>query len=94
MSVSLRDALRERAGARCEYCRMPERLAALRFQQDHVVALKHRGATAPENLAWSCADCNAHKGSNLAGIDPHREAGASVQPAHRSLGKTFRVARC
>ena len=71
MPMALRDALRQRAGARCEYCRMPERFAPLRFQKDHVVALKHRGATAPENLAWSCADCNAHKGSNLAGLDPH-----------------------
>jgi len=49
---------------------MPERFAPLRFQQDHVIAQKHRGPTALENLAWSCADCNAYKGSDLAGLDP------------------------
>jgi hypothetical protein len=49
---------------------MPERFATLHFQQDHVIAQKHRGPTALENLAWSCADCNGYKGSDLAGLDP------------------------
>ncbi|MDB6036370.1 MAG: restriction endonuclease [Verrucomicrobiales bacterium] len=70
MRDDVRDALRRRAGARCEYCHLPERFATLRFQQDHVIALKHRGSNDLENLAWSCADCNAHKGSDLTGFDP------------------------
>lgn len=70
MDPALREAIRRRAGARCEYCHLPERFATLRFQQDHVIALKHRGLTALENLAWSCADCNAYKGSDLTGLDP------------------------
>jgi hypothetical protein len=45
-------------------------LATLRFQQDHIISQKHGGQTALANLAWSCADCNAHKGPDLAGIDP------------------------
>jgi hypothetical protein len=69
MDTGLRDTLRRRAGARCEYCHLPERFATLRFQQDHVISQKHRGPAALANLAWSCADCNAHKGSDLAGID-------------------------
>jgi len=32
--------------------------------------LKHGGTTAPENLAWSCFDCNIFKEPNVAGIDP------------------------
>lgn len=70
MDAALREALRWRAGARCEYCRLPERFATFRFQQDHVIARKHSGPTHLENLAWSCADCNAHKGSDLTGLDP------------------------
>ena len=70
MRAALREALLRRAGSRCEYCHLPESFATLRFQQDHVIALKHRGATDLENLAWSCADCNAHKGSDLTGFDP------------------------
>ena len=68
--AALREALRSRAAGRCEYCHLPEWLATLRFQHDHVVARKHRGLTTLDNLAWSCADCNAHKGSDLAGVDP------------------------
>ncbi len=70
MDASLREALRRLSEERCEYCHLPERFATLRFQQDHVIALKHRGPTALENLAWSCADCNAYKGSDLTGVDP------------------------
>src|SRR5258707_10412307 len=64
-----RHALRRRASERCEYCHMPERFATLRFQQDHVRSRKHSGSTSLRNLVWSCADCNAHKGSDLSSID-------------------------
>jgi hypothetical protein len=70
METSIREALRNRAGGRCEYCHMPEQFSTLRFQQDHVIAQKHRGVNALENLAWSCPECNARKGSDLTGIDP------------------------
>ncbi len=33
-------------------------------------APKHHGGDELENLALACIDCNLHKGSNLAGIDP------------------------
>ena len=69
METVLRKALRSRAGGKCEYCHLPERLATLRFQQDHVIPRKHQGGDSIENLAWSCAECNAHKGSDVAGID-------------------------
>jgi len=70
MATPSREALSTRAGAKCEYCHMPERFVTLRFQQDHVIARKHRGAKTLANLAWSCPDCNAHKGSDLSGLDP------------------------
>ena len=31
---------------------------------------KHRGQTSLENLCLACAQCNAFKGSNIAGYDP------------------------
>ena len=70
MPAHLRGSLSERAGAKCEYCHMPEGFTTLRFQQDHVIARKHRGAKILDNLAWSCADGNAYKGSDLSGLDP------------------------
>jgi 5-methylcytosine-specific restriction endonuclease McrA len=69
MSPRLRSQIRQRAGFRCEYCRLPESVAELRFQADHVVAEKHGGATELENLCWACFRCNSHKGPNLAGLD-------------------------
>jgi hypothetical protein len=67
---NLRENVRRRAGRRCEYCHLPERFSPFRFQLDHVIAKKHRGPKELLNLAWSCADCNAHKGSDLSSIDP------------------------
>ncbi len=40
------------------------------FEIDHIIAEKHRGPTAAENLAWACFSCNSYKGPNIAGIDP------------------------
>ncbi|HLJ09806.1 MAG TPA: HNH endonuclease signature motif containing protein [Planctomycetaceae bacterium] len=62
--------VRQRAGGRCEYCRIPAWCDPLPFQIDHVVAEQHGGETVIENLAWSCLHCNKHKGPNIAGIDP------------------------
>src|SRR5204863_10117174 len=36
---------------------------------DHVIAIKHGGKTEGDNLAWSCATCNLHKGSDLSSVD-------------------------
>jgi hypothetical protein len=60
----------QRAGASCEYCRIPQELSAIPFEIDHVIARKHGGKTQPNNLALSCFYCNSYKGSNIAGLDP------------------------
>lgn len=59
-----------RAGAACEYCRLPQTADVLPFQIDHIIAQQHGGRTESENLALSCLFCNKHKGPNIAGIDP------------------------
>lgn len=69
MSPRVRSLVRQRAGSRCEYCHLPQAVAELRFQIDHIVAEKHGGANAIANLAWACFRCNTHKGPNLAGLD-------------------------
>jgi len=40
------------------------------FEIDHVIARKHNGSDSFENLAWTCFRCNAHKGTDLASVDP------------------------
>ena len=69
MTPRIRSFVRRRAELRCEYCHLPEAVAELRFQVDHVVAEKHSGPTHESNLAWACFRCNTHKGPNLAGVD-------------------------
>jgi HNH endonuclease len=70
MAKSQRAIVRERAGDRCEYCLIPQSLTSLPHTLDHIRARKHRGLTALANLCWSCAQCNAAKGPNVAGHDP------------------------
>jgi len=70
MDATLRDAARNRAAGRCEYCRLPDFAQLLPFHVEHIVAKQHGGADELDNLAWSCDRCNAYKGPNLSSIDP------------------------
>jgi hypothetical protein len=70
MAKSRRRLVWERAAGRCEYCWMPQRYASLPHELDHTRARKHRGASTTANMCLACANCNAAKGSNVAGFDP------------------------
>lgn len=70
ISPALRQQVAERAAHCCEYCGYPQRAAFLSFAVDHIIARKHGGATAPENLALACPFCNRAKGTDLASLDP------------------------
>lgn len=75
MTEAIREMVRQRAGHRCEYCRLHQDhspLAALHIE--HIRPRKHGGADDPANLCLACIDCNLRKGTNLTGIDP--ESGA------------------
>ena len=69
-SQDIRQTIRERAKNRCEYCQMPDEVSMHGFQIDHVLPKKHDGDDSLDNLAWSCAPCNRHKGAQIAGYDP------------------------
>ncbi len=70
MDAELRELVRQRAGNRCEYCRLHEEEAAVPFQIEHIIAQQHGGGDAASNLALACDRCNLHKGPNLTGIAP------------------------
>ena len=70
ISPSLRQQVTNRAGRRCEYCHYPQDEAFLSFEMEHVVAEKHGGKTAFDNLALACPHCNRAKGTDLGSIDP------------------------
>jgi hypothetical protein len=66
----LREAVRNRAGGRCEYCRLrQEHYRLWRHQIEHVIPKKHGGTDDEDNLALACVRCNLGKASNLSGID-------------------------
>jgi hypothetical protein len=70
MDRQLRDLVRNRAGRRCEYCRLrQEHFLQITHQVEHIIPIKHRGSDAADNLAPACAPCNLSKSSNLSGID-------------------------
>jgi hypothetical protein len=68
-TAELRRRVVDRAGNCCEYCLHPQELAASSHQVDHVIAEKHGGQTALDNLALSCTVCNRRKGSDIASVD-------------------------
>src|SRR5215207_361290 len=71
MDARLAQAVRDRAGHACEYCRVPQAgFPTIAFHVDHIVARQHGGKTVLGNLALACHNCNAFKGPNIAGIDP------------------------
>jgi hypothetical protein len=70
MDAALVALIWQRANDSCEYCQMPQALDATPFEIDHIIARKHGGPTSALNLALSCFFCNAHKGSDIASLDP------------------------
>lgn len=66
----LRREIRQRANQHCEYCLIHEDDVLLPHEPDHIIAMKHDGATSEANLAWTCFLCNRAKGSDIASVDP------------------------
>jgi 5-methylcytosine-specific restriction endonuclease McrA len=70
MDSAVRDSVRKRARERCEYCHLPDAADEWPFHVDHIVARVHGGDEDLNNLSWSCTQCNLHKGTNIASVDP------------------------
>ena len=71
MDTALRQRVRDRAGHRCEYCRLrQEHQPVCRFHIEHIIPRQHGGEDEEENLALARFHCNLHKGANLTGVDP------------------------
>lgn len=71
MDADTRTFVRRRAKNRCEYCGLHQDQSPLAtLHIEHIIPKKHGGEDSPENLALACIDCNLHKGTNIAGLDP------------------------
>jgi hypothetical protein len=65
VSAELRRLVETRANHVCEYCLIHERDTYFGCQVEHIIAEKHGGSTASENLAYACAYCNRAKGTDI-----------------------------
>jgi hypothetical protein len=91
MDAALARQIWQRARRRCEYCRMPQDHDEATFEIDHIIARKHGGPTAANNLALSCFWCNSFKGSDLGGVDAHtRKLTPLFNPRRHKWGRHFR----
>jgi len=89
---SLRDYVRQRAGARCEYCRKPEIASVYPHHVEHIIARKHGGSSDPENLAWACFQCNIAKGTDVASYDAEtRELAPLYNPRKQHWSDHFEM---
>ncbi len=68
IEIKLRRLVAERSGSVCEYCLIHEDDTHLGCVPDHIISLKHGGATEADNLAYACVFCNRYKGSDIGSI--------------------------
>jgi hypothetical protein len=69
VSEALRLEAARPAGGCCECCLIREEDVGFPLQVDHIVSRKHGGLSTADNLAYACALCNRHKGSDVASLD-------------------------
>lgn len=78
--ASLRRAVIDRAGNRCEYCQLAQDGQEATFHIDHVQPLALGGESTVENLALACVSCSLRKGVRASATD--RESGTSAPLFH------------
>ncbi|MBR8834346.1 MAG: HNH endonuclease [Stigonema ocellatum SAG 48.90 = DSM 106950] len=69
INLELRRNVANRADFLCEYCYVLEADRSSAYQIDHIISVKHGGATTADNLAYSCIFCNLQKGTDLGSIN-------------------------
>lgn len=68
VSPHLRRRVAARADFLCEYCLIAEEDTYFGCEVEHIISLKHGGSSAPQNLAYACAFCNRHKGTDIGSL--------------------------
>lgn len=68
--AALKAEVEQRAGGRCEYCRLSQAGQEARFHVDHILPVKLGGSTTLENLCLACVSCSLRKGAKTQALDP------------------------
>ena len=91
ISPEVRRLVASRADSLCEYCLIPD-ANGVGFQIDHIISVKHGGATTPDNLAYACIFCNLQKGTDLGSINwQTRELVRFFNPRRDFWGEHFQL---
>jgi hypothetical protein len=70
MDAAIRKLVVRRAGARCEYCHLPQQATPFAtFHLEHILSQQHVADDSPDNLALACPECNSMKGPNIATVN-------------------------
>ena len=93
INSQVRIKVRERAHNACEYCHLHQDDSPLALLHvEHIIPKVHGGTDDFNNLALACIDCNLHKGTNLAGIDPEtNEMTALFHPRRQRWEEHFEL---
>lgn len=68
--TTVRELIRERAGNRCEYCKVHADLQLATFHSDHIHPESRGGPDSADNRAFACPSCNLTKSNRLTLPDP------------------------
>lgn len=68
--VGLRRLVIQRAGHRCEYCKLSQEGQEATFHIDHIIPVAAGGETVAENLALACVSCSLRKAARQTAVDP------------------------
>ena len=89
MDATLERQVRQRAGGRCEYCRLPQAASGVPFELDHITArsIGPYGSRQPRGELHGY--CNGYKGPNLAAETRDRQSHAALPSATTQMGHHF-----
>jgi hypothetical protein len=89
--VKVKNQVALRAGFKCEYCLLPDKVSFYNFHIDHIRSLKHGGTSYIENLAYCCPDCNHFKGTDIASFDKNDELIRFFNPRSDDWNEHFEI---
>ena len=70
LTKKTKEAVAQRAGYCCEYCRSQEKFSPSRFSVDHIIPTAKLGEDDLTNLCYACQACNNHKYTPLVQVYP------------------------
>ena len=92
LSEQFRNIVANRAKHICEYCLIHEEDTNYGCQVDHIISIKHGGASELWNLAYACVFCNRNKGSDIGSIlFPNREFIRFFNPRDDNWADHFKI---